>query len=254
MIPKRLWALAASIMTAVAVAAMAVSPAAAQSPSAAQPPVVCALAINPEGLSTLFGVDVCIDRGDGAFYFEGETIHICVAVRLAQIQVFPPPPAPLLRLTNSVNGGPSRLLLEDFIASGQRCIAAVIQGPFGSEIVRADLITADGTIIGTDSASFTSAPRRAGASITVDRGPGGAYGVGDTITYCYTVPGPGPIRILDLLPDGRTQVLHDYVDDGRGDCFRATVAPPLGQECLRLEYFDGGRWITDQVCFQVVVF
>ena len=174
MISKRFWALAAPILAAVAMAAMAVAPASAQTPAAAQPPVVCALAVNPQGLTTLFGVDVCIDRGDGALYHEGETINVCVAIRLAQIQVFPPPPAPLLRLTNSIDGGPSRVLLEDFIASGQRCIAAVIQGPFGSETVRADLIAADGTLIGTDTAWFTSAPRQGAASITVDCGPGGA--------------------------------------------------------------------------------
>src|SRR5215207_8295159 len=57
------------------------------------------------------GVDVCVDRGEGALYAEGDAIRICVTVNIPTILIFPPPPPPLVRLTNTVDGAAPRVLL-----------------------------------------------------------------------------------------------------------------------------------------------
>ena len=208
---RYIWALAAPlVLAAVLFAAAAPTPAAAQSTQAvAQCPA-------PEALN---GIDVCVDRGDGAVYFEGDPITVCATWSIPVIAIYPPPPPPLVRVTNSVDGGPPRVLFEEHAHSGQRCITSFITPPLGQETIRGEVIATDGRVIAADTAHYLSVPRTSppgAATLTVDRGPGGVYAVGEPIHYCFTVPGPSHIRILDLLPDGRTQVLHDFFDDGTG--------------------------------------
>jgi hypothetical protein len=88
--------------------------------------------------------------------------------------------------------------------------------------------------------SFCSAPR---LGVGTD---GGQYAVGDPITVCYTVPGPGFVTITDVQSTGST-VITSGNDDGRGDCLGGTISPPLGRECVSASF--GGR--TAQACFQV---
>jgi hypothetical protein len=76
------------------------------------------------------------------------------------------------------------------------------------------------------------------ASITTDKG---RYRVGERIQICYTVPGSGPIKVIDTLVDGRRQVLRQGTDDGTGDCFTGTVTPPAGVERLRLEVYAANQ-------------
>lgn len=105
------------------------------------------------------GVDVCIDRGDGSFYAGGQPITVCVTANVPQILIFPPPPPPTIRVTNSTNGGPERVLIEDSFASGQRCINGIIMAPTGAETVRAQAIGPDGGVIAEDVLTFTTTPR-----------------------------------------------------------------------------------------------
>lgn len=78
------------------------------------------------------------------------------------------------------------------------------------------------------------------------------YNLGDPIQICFRVPGPGPIRITDLLPDGRSQVVAEWYDDGRGDCISGTITPPTGRECVRLDYSGARGSGSVQTCFQVL--
>ena len=216
-----------------------------------------AVAVCPVPISEVDqGVEVCVDRGEGALYFEGDPIRICVTANIPVILIFPPPPPPLIRVTDQVDGHPPRVIFEDHFFSGQRCIDAVITAPFGRETIRAEAINQSGQVFASDSTFFFSAPRNEppphDASITVDRGPGGVYTVGDPIRICYDVPGPGPITITDVHADGTQHVLLSGNDDGTGGCFNGTVTPPAGTECLRLDYHTSAGSGTTQVCFQVV--
>jgi hypothetical protein len=199
------------------------------------------------------GVDVCVDRGEGARYYEGEPIRICVTVNVPVIAIFPPPPAPLVRVTDVVNGALERVLLEERFNGHERCIDGVVAAPFGTEQVVAEVIGTDGRTFAQDRATFYTAPRSqpVGGSITVDRGAGGFYRLGEGIHICYAVPGPGPVTITDILADGRTQILLSGFDDGRGNCFWAVIAPPTGTECLRLDFSGAQGSGTRQVCFHV---
>jgi len=83
-----------------------------------------------------------------------------------------------------------------------------------------------------------------GGSISTDQGQ---YSIGAPIRICYTVPGPGPVTVTDNQADGTSHNLLSVVDDGTGWCFAATITPPAGTECLRLDYGGGSA----QTCFQV---
>jgi hypothetical protein len=86
------------------------------------------------------------------------------------------------------------------------------------------------------------------ASVTTDKR---SYRVGESIRICYSVPGPGPITLTDITPDGRQAVLLRGNDDGRGDCFTGTVALPAGTECFRLDYQSSRGSGTTQTCIMV---
>jgi len=80
------------------------------------------------------------------------------------------------------------------------------------------------------------------------------YQVGDTITYCYSVPQPAHVRIIDVEADGTSQVVVDGNDDGTGGCKQAQITPPTGTEQLLLTVYDqtGGLIGQAQTSFQVV--
>ena len=201
-------------------------------------------------------IAVSVDRGNGAIYYEGDPIRICVTVNLPVIAIYPPPPPPLVRVTNSVNGGPARVVFEEHFWNGQRCINSTITPPLGQETIRAEVIAQDGHLIAWDETHYTSLPRTqpppANASISVNRGAGATYAVGETIRICYDIPAPGQVTITDILADGRSHVLLSGFDDGTGGCFNGLVTLPMGTECLRLDYATSAGSGSTQVCFHVV--
>src|SRR3954467_10154160 len=62
------------------------------------------------------------------------------------------------------------------------------------------------------------------------------YQAGQSIRYCYSVPGPGPVTIVDHTPEGGSNVLLSGEDDGTGGCIDAIVTPPFGRECLEATF------------------
>jgi hypothetical protein len=93
-------------------------------------------------------------------------------------------------------------------------------------------------------------PGCGGVTITTDQSQ---YVIGSPIQICYTVPGPGPVTIIDQQPGGLTHTLLSVYDDGTGWCFGGTITPPTGAECL-LMYYGGAYYggSPAQACFQVI--
>jgi len=78
-----------------------------------------------------------------------------------------------------------------------------------------------------------------------------SYAVGEPITITYTLPGPGRYRITDRQ-GGQVSTLRAGVSAQATGRIQGTVTPPVGTECLTLEYTDGkNRTSTAETCFQV---
>lgn len=75
------------------------------------------------------------------------------------------------------------------------------------------------------------------------------YAVGSTITYCFTVPAPGHIRITSTV-GSQSQVITEWDDDGTGACISTTIVPPTGQECLRLDYSGRTGQSSTETCYR----
>jgi hypothetical protein len=91
-------------------------------------------------------------------------------------------------------------------------------------------------------------------SITVDRGCGGVYRVGDPILVQFRIDGvdQAVATIEDILPDGRTQViLQRTVSGNRTHSFSAYIVPPVGLERVRLTAQAGGRIAQAECTFTI---
>jgi hypothetical protein len=200
------------------VALTALVPAVASARSRPQAVALCPAAEAPGG------VDVCIDRGDGAVYATGETITICVTVSIPMILIFPPPPPPLLRLTNTVNGMAPRVIFEEQLASGQRCLDAEITPPLGDEQILAEVLGPDGRVIAADtvtyrstaggqdsaSAEFLEALRAAGATVEL---------AGEVSQPFFAVPG----RLLRV--NGADVQVYVYSDEAAARTAAERILP-----------------------------
>ncbi|MEI6157588.1 MAG: DUF4384 domain-containing protein, partial [Atribacterota bacterium] len=81
---------------------------------------------------------------------------------------------------------------------------------------------------------YLSIPQSPSVNISVDRGEGGTYNIGDPITIRYSTTGPGYINIIDYTPDGGAQILvrDQRVAGGTGLIYNYTVSGPTGVERL----------------------
>lgn len=88
-------------------------------------------------------------------------------------------------------------------------------------------------------------------TISVDRGAGATYVVGEPVVIRYTVPQPTFIRILATAVNGTTVVTEGTVD-GPGQVV-TTVNLPIGQRTLTLQTYTGSQLgATAQTGFNVV--
>jgi hypothetical protein len=95
------------------------------------------------------------------------------------------------------------------------------------------------------------------AALTVDRGCGATYYVGDPIIVTMSIlqtPGGAPMlfRLRDVLPDGRVQIFTFPRPLGVGVYqLRGQITPPTGTETLILEAFLNGWQEVARCSFQV---
>jgi hypothetical protein len=136
----------------------AIEPASGAPPSASPAIIATDCPVSSEELSTSGGLAACVDRGEGSTYTEGDRITVCASANIPSTKIYPPPPAPTIRV-ESIAGGNTRRLLEDQFADGHRCLTGTITSPFGQETVRVQALRADGTVFLEDTATFTTRPR-----------------------------------------------------------------------------------------------
>jgi hypothetical protein len=136
----------------------AIEPAAGAPPSASPTIIAPDCPVSGAELSTSGGLAVCVDRGEGSTYVEGDRITVCAAANIPQIAIYPPTPPPTIRVESLVAGS-ARTLLEDQFTEGQRCLTGTIAPPFGQETVRVQAIRADGTVFLEDTVMFTTRAR-----------------------------------------------------------------------------------------------
>jgi len=81
---------------------------------------------------------------------------------------------------------------------------------------------------------YITIPRSPSVSISVDRGEGATYYIGDPITIRYSVDRQGYVNLIDYLPNGDVNVLirDQYFPAARGEIYRGTVSGPAGTERL----------------------
>jgi len=84
------------------------------------------------------------------------------------------------------------------------------------------------------------------ALLTVDRGCGATYAVGDPIVVTVQIVEMAPLaarfQLLDVLPNGVTQVLFDQMLGEGTYTLNGTITPPTGLETLILRVFTSDRW------------
>jgi len=102
------------------------------------------------------------------------------------------------------------------------------------------------------------------AELTVDRGCGAAYVVGDPIVVTTTIQtidpqvfgqSAAPFRLLDVLPDDTQQVFDlGVLGEGQTSQIEGTITPPVGTEMLILQVLmPNGQWQDVTRCsFQVI--
>lgn len=136
----------------------AIEPATGAPPSASPAIIAPDCPASAEELSTSGGLAVCVDRGEGSTYVEGDRITVCASANIPTAKIYPLPPPPTIRVESLVAGS-ARTLLEDQFAEGQRCLTGTIAPPFGQETVRVQAIRADGTVFLEDTVTFTTRAR-----------------------------------------------------------------------------------------------
>jgi hypothetical protein len=87
-----------------------------------------------------------------------------------------------------------------------------------------------------------------GGCVTLGKGEGSVYFVGEPIVFCYAVTQPMFVRIVAFRPDGSSYVVVNGFDDGRGDCLSPGAGGfPLG---TRTVFIYGGLQSTSQLLDQ----
>src|SRR5581483_152266 len=78
------------------------------------------------------------------------------------------------------------------------------------------------------------------ATISLDRGDGGTYAIGDPITICFVVsasPSTGssiPVLVTDSGPGGTNQIYAGPTPASQTQCVHATVAGPTGTDTISI--------------------
>jgi hypothetical protein len=125
-------------------------------------------------------------------------------------------------MMNSPIAAVSRRRVARSFALGTLAAAALVASGLSAGTARAD----------TPPGALRAIVAQGQTSITTDKP---AYVVGDPITISYTLPGPGQIRITDHQGSQVSTLRSGYSSQADGT-IQGTITPPVGQECLKLEY------------------
>lgn len=81
---------------------------------------------------------------------------------------------------------------------------------------------------------YISIPRSADVSVSVDRGEGATYTIGDPVTIRYRTTRDGYVNLIDYLPNGDVRVLvrNRFIRSGISETYSGTVSGPGGTERL----------------------
>ncbi len=81
---------------------------------------------------------------------------------------------------------------------------------------------------------YISIPRSADVNVSVDRGEGATYTIGDPITIRYRTNRDGYVNLIDYLPNGDVRVLvrNRFIRSGISETYSGTVSGPGGTERL----------------------
>lgn len=93
-------------------------------------------------------------------------------------------------------------------------------------------------LLGVAPAPMPAAAEPAVITLTLDRGEGGAYAIGDPVAVSYTLPHPGTIKLLSIAGGNRTVVAEAFTSS-TSDTITTTVGRPEGRHTVRLELYAG---------------
>src|SRR5262245_32641395 len=82
-----------------------------------------------------------------------------------------------------------------------------------------------------------------GISLSVDRGQGANYAIGEPLTINFTLPAPGNIRLTSITSTGSRIVAEGYSNNTVGT-IRTVVGSPEGRHTLRMELYQGNQLIA----------
>src|SRR5262249_58446111 len=77
---------------------------------------------------------------------------------------------------------------------------------------------------------------QSGVWLSVDRGPGTTYAIGDPITITFSLTQPGYYRLVSITSRG-TRVVAEGPSNGTTGTIRSTVGDPDGRPTLRLSLY-----------------
>jgi hypothetical protein len=176
-------------------------------------------------------------------YAVGDPILVCYRV---------PIPGPIT-ITDITADGTAHIFYSGPSSGTDGCIPGTVIPPTGTECMRLTFPLSVGT--GVTQTCFQvvgSAPPPVQPGVVVITTDKPTYTAGDPFTFCYLVPGPGPVTITVTRPNGVVDNLLAGYDDGTGGCVPGTISSIPGVECLLLVYtYPNGQQVSASTCYQV---
>lgn len=198
--------------------------------------------------------ELSVDKGCGAQYRIGEPLIISFRVSrdaFVTLSVMKPNGSEQVLMNRSIPGGVAHRL-QGTVGEPEGTRILILEARVGEELAEAEC-------------QFTAVQDGPNivARIRTDRGcleegQTPIYFVGDPITVSFRVDGVSQavVRILDVLPDGRTRVvLQQVVPGNRELSLSGTIEPPEGRETLVLQVLSaqGAVSAEDRCSFIVAV-
>jgi hypothetical protein len=187
-------------------------------------------------------VGIRVDRGCGSTYKLGETIRIygtsSIATQATYVVQRPDTTSTLIRTLEADK--------ETLLAEG------TLDGPTGQRtyLLR---VTANGQTVEKSCSIGVSSGTALAVDISVDKGCGASYCVGDGITMRMTANADGTGTILDRTPDGLTSTFRTIqMTAGSTYTITTTITPPTGIETVILQFSaSDSRTAQDSCSFTV---